>query len=149
MLIRKIQGHTAIIGADQGYLALPIRTEAIQLQGGDRVWNTTRTLTAWEPTPKELDRINAGHSIIVSLVGLESLGAFPPIELMVENSEPLDGVTKRHGAIEDLIDSIGRYTHTLAEALQTEKDGRKRTDYIGRIALYDQLIEALQKELAT
>ncbi len=77
MLIARIPNATRVIGKTQGYLGLPLR---------DEVRNTTVDgpatrcmVTAWEPTPDELERLNAGASVHVVIVGTQH----PPIMLEV------------------------------------------------------------------
>ncbi len=79
MQIAMIEGATRIIGKSQGYLGLPVRDEAICCTvGGD---GTPCMVTAWQPTPDELARLNAGASVHLRLLGT----AHPPV--MVEVGE--------------------------------------------------------------
>lgn len=152
MLIRKIKNHTGTIGADQGYLALPIRREdvSIELKGG-HVWDTFRILTAWEPTPKELDRIIAGESIIVSLI---AANPFPPIELSVDFADQVEGANGYNMAIEDVIDSMSRFMIAMsikASKLAVSKlraDQNRAKLIETKIKLYENLIFALQGEMS-
>lgn len=75
MQIGMIEGHTRICGKSQGYLGLPLKD--IVLENG-----TPAMLTAWIPTPEELDKIAAGASILVYI-----LGTTPP-PMMLEVGEP-------------------------------------------------------------
>lgn len=75
MLIARIPNATRVLGKAQGYLGLPLR---------DEVRNTTvdgeQTLcmvTAWEPTPDELSRLNRGASVHLVIVGTQH----PPVML--------------------------------------------------------------------
>ena len=77
MMIKRIEGCTRVIGKSQGYLGLPVR---------DELRNTTvdgpQTLvmvTAWEPTPDELERLNKGASIHLIVGGT----GHPPVLLEV------------------------------------------------------------------
>lgn len=77
MLIARIPNATRTLGKQQGYLGLPLR---------DEVRNTTVDgpttpvmVTAWEPTPDELERINAGEKIHLCILGTEH----PPVMLEV------------------------------------------------------------------
>lgn len=73
MLIKRINGATAVIGKSQGYLGLPVRLQLINdVVNGE---NTPSMVTAWEPTPVELQRLNGGSSVYVRLLG----AAHPPI----------------------------------------------------------------------
>lgn len=152
MMIRKIKGHTATIGADQGYLALPIRKEAIRVELKDgKTWNTFRVLTAWEPTPKELMRINAGESIIVSLIAADP---FPPIELTVDFADKVEGANGYNMAIEDMIDSMTRFMIAMSmkssrlAVSQLRADQQKAKLLQTKIQMYEKLIHALQEEMA-
>lgn len=77
MLISRIPNATRVIGKSQGYLGLPLR---------DEVRNTTVAgpetpcmVTAWEPTPDELERINEGEKIHLVILGTQH----PPVMLEV------------------------------------------------------------------
>ena len=77
MLIARIPNATRTIGKSQGYLGLPLR---------DEVRNTTVDgpetrcmVTAWEPTPDELERLNAGASVHLIVLGT----VHPPVMLEV------------------------------------------------------------------
>lgn len=73
MQIAMIEGATRIIGKSQGYLGLPIRDEAIHCTVGGE--GTPCMVTAWQPTPDELARLNAGASVHLRLLGT----AHPPV----------------------------------------------------------------------
>ena len=83
MQIGMIPRHTRIIGKSQGYLGLPLRDELIN----DAVTGegTPSMVTAWLPTPKELEILNAGGAVHVRLYGT----GHPPI--MVTVGEAPDG----------------------------------------------------------
>lgn len=71
----------AIIGKDQGYLGLAVHYGiVIDPTSGAQ---TTEMRTAWQPTQKELKALNAGASIIVSLINLDK---HPPIMLSVSDT---------------------------------------------------------------
>jgi hypothetical protein len=76
MQIGHIEGATRTIGKSQGYLGLPLRDELINCTVGGE--GTPRMVTAWLPTPAELEALNAGASVHVCIVGT----GHPPI--MVE-----------------------------------------------------------------
>lgn len=80
MQIGRIPGATRVIGKSQGYIGLPLRDEKINeaVTGPD----TPCMVTAWIPTPKELELLNAGSAVHVKLIG----NTHPPI--MVEVGEP-------------------------------------------------------------
>jgi hypothetical protein len=76
MQIAMIEGATRVIGKSQGYLGLPLRDEVIACSvNGD---GTPAMVTAWQPTPDELARLNAGASVHLRILGV----AHPPV--MVE-----------------------------------------------------------------
>lgn len=80
MLIGTIEGVTRIIGKSQGYLGLPLRDEIINCAvNGD---GTPAMVTAWQPTPDELARLNAGASVHLRILGT----VHPPV--MVEVGQP-------------------------------------------------------------
>ena len=76
MIIGRIPNATRVLGKSQGYLGLPLR---------DEVRNTTVDgetpvmVTAWEPTPDELERLNKGASVHLVVVGTQH----PPVMLEV------------------------------------------------------------------
>jgi hypothetical protein len=77
MIIARIVGTTRILGKSQGYLGLPIR---------DELRNTTVDgpqtpvmVTAWEPTPDELERLVKGALVQLCVVGT----GHPPVMLEV------------------------------------------------------------------
>lgn len=72
MLMGRIPDHTSALGKSQGYLTLFIRERT--LPGGFPVMDS-----AWTPTPDELARLNAGASVILSVVGT----AHPPVMITV------------------------------------------------------------------
>lgn len=74
MQIGRILGATRAIGKAQGYKELPIRDELTKSGAPCMV-------TAWHPTPKELEALNAGAPVHVRLLGV----GHPPI--MVEVGE--------------------------------------------------------------
>jgi hypothetical protein len=105
MLIRKINNHTAIIGADQGYLSLPLRqTIGDSIIGGKTV-RVEKTETAWEPTPSELEALNQGASIIVQQLLFGQ--PFPPIYLYTESPD------------EDSIDSLDRMKQQMNDSIDS------------------------------
>lgn len=79
MQIGRIKGATRVLGKSQGYLGLPVRDEVIN----DKVngEGTPSMTTAWFPSPKELEALNAGAPVHVRLLGR----GHPPI--MVEVGE--------------------------------------------------------------
>lgn len=67
MIIARIEGATRVVGQRQGYLGLPIRDEMIH----ERVNGpgTPSMVTAWEPTPDEIERLKAGACVHVRILG--------------------------------------------------------------------------------
>lgn len=67
MMIAQIEGANRICGQSQGYLGLPVRDETIT----DKATGVQSNImhTAWEPTPEELEKLNNGAKIIVSVIG--------------------------------------------------------------------------------
>ncbi|MCO6386362.1 hypothetical protein [Aliihoeflea sp. 40Bstr573] len=76
MQIAMIENATRIIGKSQGYLGLPLRDEMIVCSVNGE--GTPAMVTAWQPTPDELERLNAGASVHLRILGV----AHPPV--MVE-----------------------------------------------------------------
>ena len=70
MIIGRIEGATRVLGKGQGYLELPIRDELHETANGP---GTPWMVTAWQPTPEELDKLNAGASVHVSIRGIRHL----------------------------------------------------------------------------
>ena len=79
MQIGRVAGATRVLGKSQGYMGLPIRDEVINCTVGGE--GTPCMVTAWHPTPAELEAINAGAPVHVRLIGT----GHPPI--MVEVGE--------------------------------------------------------------
>jgi hypothetical protein len=77
VIVARIANATRVIGKSQGYLGLPLRDELIhETVNGP---GTPSMVTAWEPTPDELERLNKG-----ALVQLRVLGTgHPPVMLEV------------------------------------------------------------------
>lgn len=81
MLIHRITGATRELGKAQGYTGLPVRDEQIEMLEDGGVSLVNMMVTAWEPTPDELVRINAGAPILLHVLGT----AHPPVRLEVGN----------------------------------------------------------------
>ena len=79
MQIGRIVNATRVLGKSQGYLGLPVRDGRIRDAATGLDIDTMTT--AWIPTPKELEALNAGAPVHVRLFGM----AHPPI--MVEVGE--------------------------------------------------------------
>ena len=83
MQIVRIEGSTRIIGKSQGYMGLPVRDAAVNCSvNGD---NTPTMTTAWIPTPAELNALNAGAAVHVTIIGV----SHPPISVGV-GPQPTD-----------------------------------------------------------
>jgi len=80
MLIAMIEGATRVIGKSQRYLGLPIKDVMVDCTVNGP--NTPAMLTAWTPTPDELERLNAGAGVILRILGTRH----PPV--MLEVGEP-------------------------------------------------------------
>jgi len=82
MNILRIENATRTLGKSQGYLGLPIRDENIKcsVNGPD----TPSMVTAWEPTPSEIEHIKAGGTVYLRVLGSSHpavmLWAEPPKE---------------------------------------------------------------------
>jgi hypothetical protein len=76
MIIGHIEGSTRVCGKGQGYLGLPVRDELLHCTVGGA--ETPAMVTAWIPTPAELEALNAGAAVHVRI-----LGTAPP-PMMVE-----------------------------------------------------------------
>jgi hypothetical protein len=77
MQIGRIEGCTRVLGKSQGYLGLPLRDVVINCTVGGE--GTPAMETAWFPTPKEIEAINAGAPVILRVVGT----GHPPVMLEV------------------------------------------------------------------
>ena len=83
MIPRRIKGFTHVLGAPKNWNAardgkcvgLAIRASRVRQKG------PVECQSAWEPTPEELALLNAGGSVILTVVGRQ-----PPVRLEVEPS---------------------------------------------------------------
>lgn len=73
MQIGMIEGATRVLGKSQGYLGLPVKDEVVNCTVGGE--GTPSMVTAWLPTPKELEALNRGAAVHVRLIGT----GHPPI----------------------------------------------------------------------
>ena len=77
MISQRILGATRTIGKSQGYLGLSVRDTVVNCTvNGDE---TPCMETAWEPTPDELARLNAGAPVILRILGT----VHPPVMIDV------------------------------------------------------------------
>lgn len=81
-MILRIEGATRVLGKSQGYIGLPLRDEPVYCSVGGQ--GTPSMVTAWEPTPDELARLNAGAPVLVRIIGT----AHPPIMIEVGAEPP-------------------------------------------------------------
>ena len=88
MIIQRIKGWTREIGKSQGFIGLPLRDATI---------NTTNLgqqpcmVTAWEPTPDELEAIANGGLVYLTILGT----AHPPVLLTAH--DPTEAPASRIG----------------------------------------------------
>lgn len=77
MISLVIAGATRALGKAQGYYTLAVRDEPVRcaISGPD----TPSMVTAWEPTPDELDRLNRGAPVLLRVMGR----AHPPVMVTV------------------------------------------------------------------
>ena len=81
MLPLRISGATHFLGAPKGWEPEKDgRCSHLAVRRVDEVWQS-----AWEPTPAELAVLNAGGSVILSIVGGQ-----PPVALAVEAAPDAD-----------------------------------------------------------
>lgn len=76
MIVAMIEGADVVIGKSQGYIPLPIRIEPVEEKN---LGLTTTLVSAWTPTPAELEELNAGANIHVRLYS----DVHPPINVSV------------------------------------------------------------------
>lgn len=81
--IGRIRGHTAIIGAKQGFLGLPIRQGIthIKLTSG-REFDASCIETAWLFDADDIAKLTAGEPLISRLIGAFPDGV-PPMNMWV------------------------------------------------------------------
>lgn len=80
MISARIAGATRVLGKSQGYSGLAIRDQVTNCTvNGD---GAPEMVTAWEPTPSEIEAIKAGALVYVHILGT----SHPPI--MVEVATP-------------------------------------------------------------
>lgn len=77
MLIAMIENATRVIGRSQGYLGLPIRDETFHCAVNGP--GTPMMVTAWQPTPEEIQRLVAGASVHLKILGT----THPPVMIDV------------------------------------------------------------------
>lgn len=72
MEIIRIEGATAVLGLDQGYIPLPVRKD----KADD---GTTVLVSSWKPSAEELERLNKGAPVYLAVYG----SFHPPVRLDV------------------------------------------------------------------
>jgi hypothetical protein len=77
MLTARINGETRCIGKSQGYKGLPIRDEMVVCPVNGK--HTLQMVTAWEPTPAELEKLNKGAVVYLRVLGTQH----PPVAIDV------------------------------------------------------------------
>lgn len=80
MQIGRIPGTTRVLGKTQGYLGLPIRDKEMFDKALEKKVNSMTS--AWLPTPKELEILNSGGAVHVTIFGPDH----PP--MLVSCGEP-------------------------------------------------------------
>lgn len=83
MMISSILGVTRRIGKSQGFIGLPIRDAQQEIRPGVVAHTMT---SAWEPTPEDLKRLNAGGKVYLQIAAPPN--GHPPVLLYTE--EPVD-----------------------------------------------------------
>lgn len=78
-MIQRIENCTRVLGQEQGYLGLPVRDEIREVRIAGEPMDCRAMVTAWPPTPEEVERIKAGATIYLSVLG----EAHPPVILEV------------------------------------------------------------------
>jgi hypothetical protein len=72
---------TRVCGKSQGYAGLNVRDTAVDLiVGAGEIERVAAMDTLWEPTPKELEALNAGKPVLITILGTTP----PPIRVGVE-----------------------------------------------------------------
>lgn len=85
MLAGRIEGYTREVGRGQGYTPIYIRDDTILMQFPDQSAPVAVPImvTAWLPTPEELERIAAGQPVYLTIMGTRH----PPVILTGGNVE--------------------------------------------------------------
>lgn len=87
MIPGRIKDGTRVLGADQGYVSLPIRDELLEMNFQEGVKVAHAMTSAWIPNPAEMKRIADGASILLTVIGMNH----PPILLAVGEIPDAEG----------------------------------------------------------
>lgn len=80
MIPQTMTGETRIVGAAQPeYQPLSIRDMPATLHKADGDVTVNAMVTAWKPTAEELERLNAGEPVLLSILG----NVWPPANIWV------------------------------------------------------------------
>lgn len=83
MIPKRIEGSTRYLGAPQGWTPEQDGGECVHLAIRDEANPAPVMVSAWEPTPDELRRLNSGALIYLTVAGVQH----PPVMLTV--GEPI------------------------------------------------------------
>lgn len=86
MQIMRVEGMTRELGRAQGFIPLPVKDEFISTGNGDTEVHVM--VTAWEPSPEELEKIKAGAPIHVSIYGVSMPKGTPAVEFLKRSGHP-------------------------------------------------------------
>ena len=76
MIVNVIEGYTHIVGREDGYNGLPLRSEIIDMDGED-----VRVMaSSWSPSPSELNTLLRGGTVVLRVAGR----VHPPVSMDVE-----------------------------------------------------------------
>jgi hypothetical protein len=84
MHIARIIGSTRTLGKSQGFEGLPIRDEFLH----DNGVKIHVMISAWQPTPEELADLNAGASVLLSVMGMSAPEGTPDAEYFKVPRQP-------------------------------------------------------------
>jgi hypothetical protein len=80
MEIGRVEGFTRVLGRGQGYVPLPIKDIRVNYVGLDgREVSVPAMLTAWFPTPEEMQLLLQGAPIMLTILG----NGHPPVTMEV------------------------------------------------------------------
>lgn len=107
-----IRGATRTIGLSQGFAGLNVRDEELEHvdRHGKSMGVSHHMRTLWHPTVEELNTLNAGGGLILSLLG----SAHPPVHLEIVPREEFDPIPDRTTPAE-AVKAEGQTTVTVEE----------------------------------